>query len=407
MSDTNEIKNTDTVFTQNDVRRLLAKLDDFGSGNFDAADAAQFDNSQLADAYNSMLDKAMDRNTKFLARINDATSRIVDNHNLRALFEQIEQQQSALNSFSSVKSSFERSNDSLEAMNYESLALSRQARNALKPSIRDMSGLKDSIQKIIDELNQLHDISDNTDVTDTIILNTIFGRINAAAKNLQQHLNSLDNIIFNISSLIDLTATIANNSDRFFSLIDEQLTDAKTVFNSMASVSDSYSRLSGSCFDIGSQLYRISRDIDNARNDLYRYNSIPTIHDAIEVFKVDHLTLAWRLYTHVIEYETLRLGQVNNSSTCKFGIWCKEKASDPIVGVSDAFKKAVNIHERFHFHSVACFEAKEASDIETAIRNVNKALSDIDEFHSALDELHDYLKANGYTKETELWVFNG
>jgi hypothetical protein len=139
---------------------------------------------------------------------------------------------------------------------------------------------------------------------------------------------------------------------------------------------------------------------------MFRQNTTPTVHDALKVFAVDHLTLTWRLYNNIVEFEQLKITQVNNPDKCKFGLWCHSQ-TDPIIVDSDSFKHAMEAHYELHNHAVACFIAKESSDLPEAIDEFLQALVALEEYHAALDELHEHLRRNGITKETEVWKFVG
>ena len=90
---------------------------------------------------------------------------------------------------------------------------------------------------------------------------------------------------------------------------------------------------------------------------MYRTNSNVTLIDSTKVFAIDHLTLTWRLYNNIIEYEHLKITQLNNPDRCKFALWCNS-IEDSRVKESQAFKDSFEVHEKLHDHAVACYVAK-------------------------------------------------
>ena len=166
----------------------------------------------------------------------------------------------------------------------------------------------------------------------------------------------------------------------------------------------SYNGLLDSCFQNGSRLYRIGRDIDNARNDMYRTNSNVTLIDCTKVFAVDHLTLVWRLYNNIIEYEHLKITQLNNPDRCKFGLWCANM-DNPIIKNAEEFKAAMEGHEMLHEHAVACYVAKEASETQKAMEEFALSLQACKIFTDSLENLAEFMRQHGYSEETEVYQF--
>ncbi len=369
--------------------------------------------------YNEALKSIMDRNNHFLLRINDAMIRIANGSILKELLEQVESQREPIKTLNETRSAFGVSLDKIGSNGIEILAMSRQARNSIEPGRKlavtgseELICAKENISGILEKADALKKIikeSDSTQQNNEEILKYLDEiaqlcegtekTLDSAAKNIKRAGECIGNIINQIK-------IISDDMKDIYAELGDQTMRTDIFLKNVDSISGSYEALYMQCFNLGKHLYRISRDIDNARNDMYRQNSKPTMHDALKIFDVDHLTLTWRLYNNIIEYETLKITQLNNPDRCKFGLWWRSQ-TDPKITQSEEFKLVFDTHEILHKHAVSCFLAKEASNTQEAMDEFILALDAYNSFHDALDKMHEYLRKTGITEETEVWVYKG
>lgn len=371
-----------------DLERLMKDMEEFANGRFTPIDASLYDDSAVGECFNRMLNAHMDRNNRYLARINDAQSRIGDTSCLKSMFEQIEAQQVVVNKVHESRASLEIKDSSLKESNSEFLALSQSVRNAFGSAtgeIRNAEDLADTIE--IPDPDSLEGMT-YADLWDKITqLKTYIRETEKRLSGMERRVGSMTEDALELFDVIDKKAKMNND---FLADVD--------------SLTEGYGNLSGECLDMGRHLYRISRDIDNARNDMYRRNSNPTLHDKLRVFEVDHITLTWRLYNNIVEFESLKLSQVNNPNTCKFGVWAAGE-EDLRITESEEFAKAVEAHRVLHEKSVECFEAKQNYDISLALAKFGEAMIALTSFRNAMEDLHVYLRTIGITEETDVWKF--
>jgi hypothetical protein len=346
--------------------------------------------------------------------------RIGNSSSVKNMIEQLESQREPLKVLEMSKDEFGPAFEQIEEMDVEILALSRQIYNSIEPCNCELQ----TCYSMIELYNEKTDgvISKITDVKKEIEENTgintgdkedILQKLDElqtecvdTGENLKRIQSSIKREAETFENLSGGVSTITDKVNRIYLEIEGRLNHIEAFLNSVDSIANNYEMLSVNSYSAGRHLYRISRDIDNARNDMFRQNTTPTVHDALKVFAVDHLTLTWRLYNNIVEFEQLKITQVNNPDKCKFGLWCHSQ-TDPIIVDSDSFKHAMEAHYELHNHAVACFIAKESSDLPEAIDEFLQALVALEEYHAALDELHEHLRRNGITKETEVWKFVG
>ncbi len=346
-----------------------------------------------------MLDSIMEYNNHFLMRMNDAMIRIADNSRVKDMLTQINSQKEPVENMREANEYLSLQLQQNGTQLIEALAMSKQVDNTLMPfSKKMMKGgkiLEDSIQELDETLGKK-----------TVSKQELINVCENSRKQEKQALTISQELMERVQDIGEQIKIIRRNVGEICA-DDNQRTDAFKEFTiGLQYLTDNYGKLSKYCFGVGSQLYRISRDIDNARNDMFRHNSRPSMLDRLSVFYVDHLTLTWRLYLNAIEYENLRITQLNNPDRCKFGLWCAGM-TDPQIRDTKVFQEAFDVHEELHKHAVACFLAKEASDIQEAMKEFDAALGSCARFQEALQELSQHLRSLGITEQTEVWKFQG
>lgn len=409
---------TDYSYSERDFALLMQAIESFSDENFDNIETVKFDDARIGMAFNHMLESVMNRNNRFLSRINDAMNRIADISCIKIMFEQIESHLNEVRALRDKSKSFGYTADTLTEKSDEMLAVSLQVKNTIRPAITELADVYDEIKRAMTTIGELTEDLANTrseirmlcmsGVSEAINIRDQISSLNFASVTLNDSIKEaeagLRHSLDRIKGIDSRISTISKNTESIYKNIDSQITNTDEFLNAVNSIADGYSSLSVGCFDTGQHLYRISRDIDNARNDLYRQNSRPTIHDRLNVFDTDHLTLTWRLYNNIVEFESLKITQINNPNSCKFGVWY-HSITDPLIKDSPELSSAWDAHLNLHKHAVNCFEAKAAYNLTLAYREFSKTLDAYNTFHSALNALHAYLHANNINEETEIWKF--
>lgn len=353
-----------------DKEKLLDAMACLKDGNFNPIDESVFEDAQLAQGFNEMLEGIVDRNNRLVMRLNDAQIRITDNSSIKSLIEEVRGRKEPLERIKKLTEALRDSVAKTSEDKIEILSLTKQAYSTAGPALAE-------IEKVYDSLR-------NGD-TKTALEDCYF-----ADKLMKDVTWQLENI--KRKAVVEYTEEDENG--QVYDVLDA---DIEFLFGS-------FDRLLEDCIKNGQRLYRIGRDIDCARNDMFRQNSNVSLIDRMKIFSVDHLTVVWRLYNHTQEYEELKITQVNNSATCKFGLWC-DSLDIPVLKESEEFKMAFDAHLELHEHAIACFVANEASDKDGAMNEFEIMIECWKKFDEALMNLAKFMADNGYAEETELWVF--
>lgn len=353
-----------------DSERLMYAMNQVKDHNFKEIDENSFENPAMAISFNEMLNELMDANNRHVMRINDGLIKISDNSTLVRLIDRIKDQKSPIDHMRELSSFFDNFAKQNESEKIAVIALVKQINSAIEP------------------LKQMY----------------IDGRRLYQEGNQEKSAETFDRIydfLCGMSEQTRLIESIGIESNKHKNVLSDMLSEFSKDIKFLV---DNYDNLYKNGFEIGTRLFLIGRDVDNARNDLYRRNSRISIIDMTKIFSVDHLTLAWRLYNNIIEIETLKITQLNNPDSCKFGIW-KDTLELPGVSDSPEFVACVEQHEELHKHAVACFVAKESSEIEKSYDELYNTIECSKQFTLCLERLAERMRLEGYSEETEVWKF--
>lgn len=216
--------------------------------------------------------------------------------------------------------------------------------------------------------------------------------------------NNVEASLKNISGMNNSMNAIDNSLSDIADDITDQTKTVKNFSTQVDSIANSYRSLSEVCNGTGIHFFKIGRYIDTSRNDLYRGFSEITNVDCMHLFEIDHFVLMWRMYSNAMDFEHLRIDQVNNPSGCKFGVWLA-KQTDPRIRDCQQLKAMSDAHIEFHKHATESWKAKDAGNIALALEEFKKGYDAYFVFKEKVHAMIDYLKSIGDGAETEIRVF--
>ena len=197
---------------------------------------------------------------------------------------------------------------------------------------------------------------------------------------------------------------VKNKVDEVFNDIDNQTSLTHAFNTEVANIAASYDELSKCCVEQGTHVYKIGRYIDTARSDMVRGFAEVTLQDWLKIYEIDHFILMWRVYNNLMDFEHLKLTQLNNPTGCKLGKWIAAQ-TDPAITGSPEFKNVVSTHNAVHKWSCESWQAKEDGNVELALNYFNKAYDAFFVYQKAIRELQRFFAARGQSEKTEIVVF--
>ncbi len=352
---------------KNDDKSILIEaMNKVENGIFENVDESLFSDPELAKSFNNMVKGVVERNNNHLMRINDSMARIGNGSWIKNLFEIISQQQKLVENLDSLNKSYGEREDLKSRNDIDALTLIRQLENSIVPCI---DGINEIINSIAND-DELRALANNKLAKFHRLL--VFN-----SKALMVMLEQVGDAVKALKETYDIDATMGEL--------------AAPLIDNVNRLTESCNRMSLECFNAGHYMYEISRIVDESRNDMFRYNTDTTPAESVEIYKVDHIVLTWRLYNHIQEYEVLRRNQVDNTDSCKLGLWLND-TSPEWVRKTPEYKKVYDAHGELHEIAIRCFDAKQDYDNRRAMKEFEQALDKLDALISALDGLSRIFK---------------
>jgi len=218
-----------------------------------------------------------------------------------------------------------------------------------------------------------------------------------AASNERLH-NSVDGINRMSQEFTQITTEI----DHIYSEINTQSALTQSFVAAIDTIAANYEDLVNGCHASGEQLFKISRLIDNLRQDLGRRHADLSTLDWMSLYTVDHLIFTWRLFNHVAGFETLKITQLNNPTGCKFGKW-RASLTDRRILDSPEFQRASTYHDELHKHGCDTWNTKENGDVLDALAHFELAYEAYGKFSAAMKDLRRVVAATGDKRESEIF----
>ena len=228
--------------------------------------------------------------------------------------------------------------------------------------------------------------------------------MNDTTRKLEEGNQKVEESLTDIEKMTTQMTEIKEKIDDIFSDIDKQSDVMSAFTKQVAGISDSYDELSKGCTEQGVHIFKIGRYIDTTRSDMVRGFAEVTLQDWLRIFEIDHFILMWRVYNNVVEFEHLKLTQLNNPEKCKLGLWINAQ-TDPAVTGCPEFANLKAAHYDVHKYACESWKAKDAGDTELAMEYFNKTYDAFFVYQKAIRKMQDKFRQLGETEKTEIVIF--
>ena len=207
-----------------------------------------------------------------------------------------------------------------------------------------------------------------------------------------------------IEHMNDQMTAINDSVERIFDDIDRQSETTREFTDQVGNIADTYGMLTKECTDTGIHIFKIGRYIDTCRSDMFREAGAVTTQDMLRIFEIDHFILMWRVYNNVVDFEKLKITQLNNPDTCKIGKWMHAQ-TDPRITGSSQFKQLDSSHRLIHKYACESWQAKEEGDVDKSLEAFQKCYDAYYVYKKAIADMKNFMKSIGYTDETKIVIF--
>ncbi len=151
---------------------------------------------------------------------------------------------------------------------------------------------------------------------------------------MQETGSSIEGILSNIQSITADIRRIAVGSE-------EQNMTLQHFGQAITGLAASAENTLGYAREAGQGIFQISEElIDLRRRRIQQATGLPA-RDALEIYKTDHLCLAWKIYNTLLGYDSVSLEQLESADSCGLGRWVQAKN----IKLSERLRTA---HEEVH-----------------------------------------------------------
>ena len=430
--------------TTQDVNRdkelLLQAMDKMIAGDFSEVSSEGFSDPIYADKLNQIVVAYKRANNNYIMRLNEAMESIGDNSYVKNMLDQVSlQQESITNMNDSSKVLKDSINNISQAMGdirdntHDMLHTSQSSSANMSDSIRvvnessqkiaDINGQVQALNASIEAArageagkgfavvaDQVRQLSSNTaESAEDIVkyVNELKGDIEVLATSMEETTSKLsegnEKVEISLRDIEQMTA-INDAVERIFDDIDRQSETTKEFNDQVSNIADTYGMLTKECTETGTHIFKIGRYIDTCRSDMFREAGAVTTQDMLRIFEIDHFILMWRVYNNIVDFERLKITQLNNPDTCKIGKWMHSQ-TDTRITTSSQFKKLDAAHRLIHKYACESWYAKDEGDINKALEAFQKCYDAYYEYKKAIADMKSYMRTIGYTDETKIVIF--
>lgn len=157
---------------------------------------------------------------------------------------------------------------------------------------------------------------------------------------MQEAAASLEGIIENFNSITEDIQNIAASSEEQSAAVQEAASSVSTLTLAAEEIEE-IAKVTGQ------GIYDLSRELQTIRTD--QVGRVPDLstHQALELYKTDHLLWTWRIYNLLLGFEHLSANEVGDHHECRLGKWVESKDSEHCRSLS-AFGKLEAPHKQVH-----------------------------------------------------------
>ena len=426
-------KTTAKAASGNDLNTLLDVFDKIISGEIShtgesPADTTLFENPEVANKFNEVVETYKRFNNNFVMRLNEAMESIGDNSYVKNMMDEVQSQAQAIGAMGESGHNLEESINHINVAmadikdnTHEMLAATQNSTANMNESIKVVNESSEKISDINRQVQEfqdkIHKIGEIVDIVKKVASQSNLLALNAsieaarageAGKGFAVVADQVRQLSSSTSEsaddIVNYVRELNDAVNGIFADIDTQSSITTEFAKQVDSIAASYDKLSDNCMATGTHIYKIGRYIDTARSDMFRSFSNVTTQDMIRIFQIDHFILMWRVYNNAVGFETLKVTQLNNPDGCKLGKWMKAQTDTRITG-SRQFKDLDAAHRQIHKYAVDSWNAKESGNVELALEYFQKCYDAFGVYSNKIEEFKSYMRTIGYTDETDKVTF--
>jgi methyl-accepting chemotaxis protein len=201
---------------------------------------------------------------------------------------------------------------------------------------------------------------------------------------MQEAAGTLEEIIENFNAITEHIQNIAASSQEQSAAVQEAAGSVSTLHQAAEEIEEIAK-------STGQGIYGLSLDLQTIRTDqLGRVPDLST-HQALELYKTDHLLWTWRIYNLLLGFDHLKADEVGNHHECRLGQWVESDKSEYCRSFP-AFERLEAPHKKVHDLAREAALAIEQDDRDKAGYFLKTMAQASNEVVSILEELQKECK---------------
>ncbi|HHV64946.1 MAG TPA: hypothetical protein GXX46_07735 [Peptococcaceae bacterium] len=149
---------------------------------------------------------------------------------------------------------------------------------------------------------------------------------------------SIEEILDNINTITDSLNQIAAGNEEQSSTLQ----NFGDIINGFAASSQKTIQLA---HEAGQDLYQISMQLIGLRNKRIALAESLNAKEALQIYRTDHLCLAWKIYNAFLGYETIEPESLEGLNSCRLSKWLEENQSAETEKLTIAHKKVHQLYQ--------------------------------------------------------------
>jgi len=234
---------------------------------------------------------------------------------------------------------------------------------------------KTSVMDICQKMEGLSQNSQETTKSIALLSNTM----QKGKGIMQEAAESLEGIVHNFKEITEDIQNIATGSEEQSAAVQESASSVTTIALAAEEIEQVAKVTGQGIYDI-SQALQIIRTEQVAR--------VPNLgtHQALELYKTDHLLWTWRIYNMILGFEHLKASEVGNHHECRLGHWVDSHNSEKCRSIP-VFQQLEAPHKLVHDLAREAAVAYEQDNISKAEQILERMGQASEEVKAILEEL--------------------
>ncbi len=209
-------------------------------------------------------------------------------------------------------------------------------------------------------------------------INDSSNSIASIAENFNNCRSQVDNLAGSVDKINSSVEGISNNMQEIMSNVEEQQTSTAEISSNLLIINEKTVDLYDDCVRTGRGFYEISKKVNSQRIRNIDMIDRSSPQEQIRFCIVDHMHWKWRIYNLLLGYESIKVEDVGNHTTCRLGKWLAKNSDDPklLQYIRDLNKPHSELH-RIAADGVAAYNRGDMNAAEQALINMDRASSEV------------------------------